>query len=253
MPPNAAGRSLDHFAKRGAQVNKFGTADHDYAKNSDAVAFVSEFMPNAIPLSADSHVLLYGALVAFANFPDGVAVDLGAGVCKSSNLLGSVFVRGAVFACDTFSGLPYEWERRDMRFPIGTFAPKHSPKGNQPPFPILDNVIAVKGEFKNTIKEIIPVIGDRPLALVHIDSDTYQSAVDGLTPLLPLLRVGTVLVFDEFYNYDGFEAGEYSAFMDVVVAKGFKYTPLAFNAQHQQVVIQISELPPAESTDDVTP
>jgi hypothetical protein len=205
--------------------------------------FASDFMPNAVPMTADSHVLLYGALVALANFPDGVAVDLGAGVCKSSNLIGAVFAHSRVFACDTFSGLPYEWVRGDHNFAVGTFAPRHATGDAQPPFPILDNVIAVKGSFKDTIPQIVPLIGDHPLALVSIDSDTYQSAIDGLGPLLPLLRVGTVLVFDEFYNYTGFESGEYRAFMELIVGNGFEYSPLAFNAYHQQVAIQITGIP----------
>ncbi|MDR1433485.1 MAG: class I SAM-dependent methyltransferase [Puniceicoccales bacterium] len=246
MPPNAKSRSLDHTSPCGAQVNKFGTRDSDYMKNSQSVQFVASFMPNALPVTADTHALLYGALVALANFPAGVAVDLGAGVLKSSNLLGSVFAHGTVFACDTFSGLPEAWERGDVNFPAGTFAPKIAPVGLQPPFPTLDNVIAIRGKFIDTIPQLLPVLKNYQLALVHIDSDTYQSAVDGLEPLLPLLRVGTILVFDEFYNYDDFENGEFRAFMDLIDGNGFKYTPLAFNAHHQQVVIQIVGLPQSE-------
>ena len=243
MPPNAKGRSLDHTSPRGAQVNKFGTRDNDYMGNPRSVQFVADFMPNALAVTADSHALLYGSLVALANFPDGVAVDLGAGVLKSSNLIGAVFAHGMVFACDTFAGLPEVWERGDANFPIGTFAPKNAPKGSQPPFPTLDNVIAVRGKFKDTMPQLLPILKNYQLALVHIDSDTYQSAVDGLKPLLPLLRVGTILVFDEFYNYNGFENGEYRAFVDLIIGNGFSYTPLAFNAHHQQVVIQITGLP----------
>jgi hypothetical protein len=243
MPPNANGRSLDHTSPRGAQMNKFGTADTDYVENPEAVQFVGDFMPDAVPFTADTHALLYGALVALANFPDGVAVDLGAGVFKSSNLIGAVFAHGVVFACDTFTGLPYEWKLGNTNFSVGTFAPKCCDSERQPPFPTLDNVVAVKGQFKDTVPCLVPMIGNRPLALVHIDSDTYQSAIDGLTPLLPILRVGTVLVFDEFYNYEGFEDGEYRAFLDLIVAGGFGYAPLAFNRQHQQVVIQITSLP----------
>jgi hypothetical protein len=143
-----------------------------------------------------------------------------------------------------------DWNRNDKIFPAGTFAPRGEQRDGQPPFPLLDNVVAVKGEFKDTIQQLTPIIGDRPLALIHIDSDTYQSAIDGLAPLIPLLNVGTVLVFDEFYNYDGFEDGKFRAFAELIIDGGFYYTVLAFNEQHQQVVIQITGLP-YELTDPV--
>ncbi|MDR3144137.1 MAG: TylF/MycF family methyltransferase [Puniceicoccales bacterium] len=246
MPPNAGGASLSHAVQRGAQVNKFGTTDYSYMERDQSVEFVKKFMPHAVPMTSDTHLLLYSSIIALANFPEGIAIDLGAGVFKSSNLIGAVFCHNIVFACDTFSGLPDVWVRRDKNFPIGTFAPiRHLQNEMQPPFPVLDNVVAVKGHFNDTIPQIIPIIEDYPIALVHIDSDTYSGAISGLKPLLPLLRVGTILVFDEFYNYPGYENGEYRAFMELIVGNGFQYTPLAFNAHHQQVAMQITAIPDA--------
>ncbi|MDR2738025.1 MAG: class I SAM-dependent methyltransferase [Puniceicoccales bacterium] len=243
LPPDVGPRALDHTVACGGQVGEFCTNDLDYRYNPQSVKFVENFMPNAVPMRSDMHTLLYGALVALANFPDGIAIDLGAGSFRSSNLIGSVFARNLVFACDTFTGLPSEWVRGGSKLPTGTFGPRRRTEMSQPPFPLLDNVVAVKGTFSETIPQILPLMSEHPLALVHVDSGSYRSAVDGLKPLLPLLRVGTVLVFGEFYNYSGFEDGEFLAFKELIIDGGFECSPLAFNAHHQQVVIQITGVP----------
>ncbi|MDR3117030.1 MAG: TylF/MycF family methyltransferase [Puniceicoccales bacterium] len=245
IPPNASKRSLDPAGPRGSQVHKFGTHNRHYSEIPASAAFVDTFLSDAIPLTTDAHIMIFGALLALEAFPDGIAIDLGSGVGKSSNLLGAVFSRSTVYALDTYTGLPYVWKRGDLGdMPIGTFAPKSaSDTGRQPPFPLLDNVVAVKGLFSETLPQLLPAIGPAPLALVHIDSDLYASAVEGLTPLLPLLRVGTVLIFDEFYNYPGAEEDEFRAFRELIQGRGFGFRAVAYNAYHQQVIIQITQLP----------
>jgi hypothetical protein len=245
MPPNASQRSLDPAGPRGSQVMKMGTANRHYSQDPEAAAFVAEFLTDAVPLTTDAHTLLFGALLALETFPDGIAVDLGSGVGKASNLLGAVFARSAVFAFDTFTGLPYVWKRGDVGdMPVGTFGPRAAADdARQPPFPLLDNVVAVKGLFADTLPQLLPVLASAPLALVHVDSDLYASAVEGLTPLLPLLREGTVLIFDEFYNFSDWEEGEFQAFRELIQGGGFGFRVVAYNAYHQQVVIQITELP----------
>jgi hypothetical protein len=243
MPPKTQQRMLEPDAPRGSQVNRFATANHYYGDSPKAVAFVQAFMPSAISLCTDSHTLLYGALLALATSPDGVAIDLGANVFKSSNLIGSVFSQNTVFACDTFSGLPLAWIPNESLFPAGTYALRVPLEDRQPPFPVLDNVIILRGPFSETVKELVPLLAETPVALIHINSLSYENAVDGLRPLLPLLRVGTVLAFDTFYNYPNYEKGEYRAFTELIANNGFKFVPVAYNAYHQQVVIQITRLP----------
>ncbi|MDR2030494.1 MAG: TylF/MycF family methyltransferase [Puniceicoccales bacterium] len=245
MPPNAARRSLDPASPRGSQVHKFGTDNRHHGQDAAATAFVDTFLADAIPLTTDAHTVLFGALLALEAWPNGFAIDLGAGVGRSSNLIAAVFSRNVVLALDTYAGLPFLWRRTDTGdFPIGTFAPRSTAGGDrQPPFPTLDNVLAVKGLFIDTLPKILPAMAGIPLALVHVDSDVYASAIDGLTPLLPLLRVGTVLIFDEFYNFAGWEDGEYRAFLELIQGRGFGVRAVAYNAYHQQVVLQITQLP----------
>jgi hypothetical protein len=96
--PSAIGKTeLEPDSPRGSQVIRFHTANHYYRDNHRAVNFVCTFMPNAISLATDSHILLYASLLALANFPDGVAIELGSGAFKATNLIAAVFAQNTVF------------------------------------------------------------------------------------------------------------------------------------------------------------
>lgn len=48
-----------------------------------------------------------------------------------------------------------------------------------------------------------------------------------------------ILLFDEFYNYTGFENHEFLAFLEFVNLYFVKYKIIGKNVNHQQVLIQI--------------
>ncbi|HXF29087.1 MAG TPA: hypothetical protein VN457_04495 [Chlamydiales bacterium] len=52
---------------------------------------------------------------------------------------------------------------------------------------------------------------------------------------------GTIIVFDEFYNYPGYERHEFKAFQEFLARKGYKADYLAFNINHEQVAVRIHE------------
>ena len=54
------------------------------------------------------------------------------------------------------------------------------------------------------------------IAMLHIDSDLYSSSKTIFNNLADRIVPGTVIMFDEFYNYDGFEHHEYKAFKEFV-------------------------------------
>ena len=46
---------------------------------------------------------------------------------------------------------------------------------------------------------------------MHIDCDIYASTKTALEQTIPRLAPGAVIVFDEFFNYKGYELHEYKA------------------------------------------
>ena len=111
-------------------------------------------------------------------------------------------------AFDSFQGLPAE---------IGEGVPGHfAKKGTytvsqeafwkniQAQLPKNANVDAVPGFFNETLtQETKEKLEIEKAALVFIDCDLYDSAVDVFGFLAPLLTDGTVIVMDDFYRYKG--------------------------------------------------
>ena len=79
-----------------------------------------------------------------------------------------------------------------------------------------DRVVIVSGWFNETLNEnTIKKNEIKHAAIVHIDSDLYESAKVILEFIKPLLVDGTIIVFDDWYNYKGNpNLGEQKAFSE---------------------------------------
>jgi len=80
----------------------------------------------------------------------------------------------------------------------------------------LDRVEIVSGWFNETLnEETLRKYRLKHAAIVHIDSDLYESAKLALTFLKPLLVDGTIIIFDNWYNFKGNpNLGEQRAFKE---------------------------------------
>jgi hypothetical protein len=70
--------------------------------------------------------------------------------------------------------------------------------------------------------------------------DIYSSTVDILSALADRFAVGTVIVFDEYFNYTNWERHEFKAWHEFVEAHGVEYEYLAY--ARQQVALRITGL-----------
>jgi hypothetical protein len=116
-----------------------------------------------------------------------------------------------LYAFDSFEGIPEPW----LVYPAGHWRtrPYHS---NRP------DVIVVPGWFDDTLTpERVGEIG--AAGLIHIDCDLYASTRTVLERIGPAIQRGTLLVFDEFYNYVGWQDHEYKAFTEFVRAERIQF------------------------------
>ena len=74
---------------------------------------------------------------------------------------------------------------------------------------------------------------------VHMDVDTYESSKFILKNIKPYLVKNAIIIFDELYDFPGWEEGEYKALMEVFDEKELKY--LAFNKFFNQVTIKFTK------------
>ncbi len=122
-------------------------------------------------------------------------------------------VSAVVHGFDWFRGLPEDW--RD-----GIRAGEWSTGGVLPE--VRPNVELHVGLFHETLPEFLRVHPE-PIAFAHVDCDLYSSTKTVLEHISPRIVPGTVLVFDEYQNFPGWERHEYRAFQELVHERSLQY------------------------------
>ena len=136
-----------------------------------------------------------------------------------------------VYGFDSFEGLPEDWTSEHRR---GAFRVKGLPS-------VRENVSLVRGLFDQSIPQFL-LEHPEPLAFMHIDSDLYSSAVTVLNLFAKRIQPGTVIVFDEFFNYPGWKDGEYKAFMEFISAHPAKFEYIGYCHFGEQVALRLTAI-----------
>lgn len=174
---------------------------------TDKYSLLSEAMANR---SIDGHILEFG-------------VFSGATINHIAKLTDQ-----KVYGFDVFDGLPENWR---PGFEKGKF------KVNQLP-DVVSNVELVVGLFEDTLA---PFVQKNPgnVSLLHVDCDLYSSTKIIFDKLGDRIVSGSIIVFDEYFNYPGWRTHKYIAFREYVTDNNIKYKYLSLVKQNQQVAVQI--------------
>jgi hypothetical protein len=130
---------------------------------------------------------------------------------------------------DSFEGFAEVWSG----FSLGSKS--FDVKGQLPKVP--DNVRLHSGYFDVSLTKWL-ADNPGPVAFVHVDCNLYSSTKTVLDLLAPRLINGSVILFDEYFNYPNWEQHEFKAFQEFLTAHGIKSAYLAF--ARQQVLVQIT-------------
>lgn len=130
-----------------------------------------------------------------------------------------------VFGFDSFEGLPEDWST--MGIGKGHFAVRKLPR-------VRENVSLIKGWFNESIP---PFLAQQKgmVGFLHIDCDLYSSTRTVLEMLTPRLGPGAVIVFDEYFNFPGWQQGEHLAFTEFLQKSGLSCEYIGFHCKSQQV------------------
>jgi hypothetical protein len=148
----------------------------------------------------------------------GLVMEFGVYRGNSIRHIARVLPNRPVFGFDSFEGLKEPW----IFYEKGLFSDM---AGGLPKVP--GNVTLIKGWFQNTLPGFLAA-HPGPIALLNIDSDLYSSCRYVLESVSDRVVAGTVIAFDEFYNYPGWEQGEYRAFREWEEATGVETEYLGF-------------------------
>jgi hypothetical protein len=132
---------------------------------------------------------------------------------------------------DSFIGLPEAWT-------LGARKGAFDVAGRLPA--ALENVTLTKGFFEDTLPAFVAEHGNETVAFLHIDCDLYSATKTVLEQLGDMLKPGCIIVFDEYFNYSGWEDGEYKAFMEYIAMKGRTFEYVGYVRTGGQVAIRLT-------------
>lgn len=146
---------------------------------------------------------------------EGLICEFGVCTGSSTNMIARAAPGRAVYGFDSFEGFPQDWIIGDLR------VPKDWMVIDQAKLKLEDNIRLVKGFFDQSLPDFLRA-NQGPIALMHIDCDTYQSTTDILTRTRDRFQVGTLIVFDEILGNMGLE-NEMKSLWDHVKTKGYSF------------------------------
>lgn len=199
------------------------------AVQSTAV-YVQQHASAAKPLKSREAVLQYASEnVARQLLASGMIAEFGVYSGITITLIAQLFPDKRLYGFDSFQGLPEDWR---PGFEKGTFARSTLPS-------VPKNVELVVGWFNDTLPTFVRTHKKQPLALLHLDADLYSSALTVLNALKAQIVPGTILVFDEYWNYPGWENGEFRAWQEFCEVNDVGYEYLAYTDDHEQVALRV--------------
>lgn len=188
------------------------------------VDFIISKMPEALFCANSFDILEYAVSLK----KPGIIAEFGVYSGKTINHIASFATNDTIYGFDSFEGLPEQW---------GGFiyAKKmFDRKGNMPE--VANNVKLIKGWFDQTVPYFFEQ-QNKPISILHIDCDIYISTKIVLNAAMPFIQSGTILIFDEFFNYPGYQNHEFKAFFEFIDKSKKEYDFIAYSGN--QVAVKI--------------
>ena len=230
------------YEQKGYNVLHSITKNLPYEENQDALKFVNQYLCKAKRLESDADVLRFASDSVTVS---GAFLEMGVRIGKTINFIAALNSKETIYGFDSFAGFPEDWDIGHEYVPVMSkdlLALENTPAFVDGKFlpPIAKNVILFKGYFH----EILPKFKDQilknsPIAFLHIDCDIYSSTKDVFDALGSNIVKGTIIAFDELYNYPNYKEHEWKALQEFQKKSGFNIEFIAFNIYHRQVVVKI--------------
>jgi hypothetical protein len=191
----------------------------------DSVDYIEANLPDALGFETQKEVVEYALSQVRV---EGHYLEFGVFTGGTTRFIAQRIGQRDLFGFDSFEGLPEDWAGFQLQKATFNTA-KRLPR-------VPRNVMLYPGWFH----EILPVWCQEhagPIAFMHVDCDLYSSTKTIFDALGDRLQAGTIILFDEYFNYVNWRNHEYKAFQEFVAAHGITYRYLAY--ARQQVAVRI--------------
>jgi len=198
--------------------------------SEESARYVIEHM-RAVPnfdTDYDLHKWVCGTQLDRGLLAHGLILEFGVATGRTLNQFARWLPHKTVYGFDGFDGLPEDWTSRMRK---GFFARKQLPR-------VRKNCELVVGWFNETLPGFV-ARHTEPVALLHVDCDLYSSTVTVLDRLQRQIQPGTVIVFDEYMNYPGWQLDEFRAWQEFVKQHHIEYEYIGRVSRHQKVAVRV--------------
>lgn len=208
-----------------ARRDLLAVGERDAARSS--ARWAHRMMPTAREFHDPTSTLEYALELAPQG---GMALEFGVFQGRSLAVIAEARKGREVYGFDSFEGLPEHYRPHVRR---GAFALDRLPE--------VEGAELVVGWFDDTLPGFLEA-HPGPVDFLHVDGDLYSSAVTVLSLVGPRLLAGSVVLFDEFFNYPGWDdSGEFRAWQEYLERTGTTVEYEAYTSNDEQVVARIIE------------
>ena len=156
---------------------------------------------------------------------DGMLAEFGVYKGTSLTQIAKFFPDRTVHGFDSFAGLPTAWGGKGVgAFDIGAAPPQLS----------VTNVEFHVGWFDDTVPAFAQKYSG-PFAFAHLDADLYSSTKTVFDNLGDWFIPGTVVVFDEYFGYHGWQHHEHKAFHEFLSRTGLSFEAIGIGHMNLSV------------------
>jgi hypothetical protein len=173
---------------------------------------------------------------------NGLWLEFGVGKGTTVDFIAENSHGRTIIGFDSFEGLPEDWKMSDT---LTYLKGQYSLSGTIPPLKS-KNVRLVRGFFHDTLDDFLER-NSQVAAFIHIDCDLYNSTLYVLETLHKHNKLvkGTMILFDELYNYQYFDQHEFRAFQEFFAKTGLTYSwvahtssPVVWNGNQAAIIIE---------------
>jgi hypothetical protein len=190
-------------------------------RTKDSIQYQEQHLTGVSSYSSD--LRLHRAVSSLV-LQGGLILEFGVARGRSIRHWASIFPTHDIYGFDGFEGIYEDWNG----LPAGTFAQK--------PPRVPDNVHLVIGRFDRTLPRWLPEHPGK-ISLLHIDCDLYQATCDIFDSVRDRIQSGTIIVFDEYWNYPGWQQHEFRAWQQQNIP--YRYIGYVHGGNYQPVAIQV--------------
>jgi predicted O-methyltransferase YrrM len=205
-----------------ARRDLLAAGERDAALSS--ALWAEEVMPIARVFHDPISTLEYALSVAPQG---GMALEFGVFAGRSLTVIADARKGERVYGFDSFEGLPEDYRPHVRQ---GVFALDQLPR--------VEGAELVVGWFDDTLPGFLES-HPGPVDFLHVDGDLYSSAVTVLDLVGPRLIPGSIVIFDEFFNYPGWQKHEFRAWEEYLARTGTEIAYEAYTSNNEQVVARI--------------